>query len=254
MNQNTFWTVEQGSLGYDFRIQHHCLELGTFDIPVTRHSGAGTENFPHNALTEGSPLHARLIKIFGEVVANEILYAVLNISGNPVINKKKNAEHALKDWLDTIPEDATMLLPWDNGLKDLPYSGGDFSKLESIGLKHVDVNDAFILQDFSSGKELGIVPKFYPFHYGSTDQTRVLALYHELYIFSGDRMIEPFANMSAHWKVLDSELTRPYLTKDKIYLRFCPHRYLTDQGVFLLELDHSGKILGKRTLSAPVKY
>lgn len=250
MALKTSWSIESGNIGHTFRIDQHGLYWDSYDVPETRHSGGGSQHYPHSDLSLGSALYMQLASCFGESAAKEMVYSVENMNESPELAKKRIAKEKSEEWISKIPENTSLPIPWkEPALQAFEYSGGNFSVLENLGLKLTEEKEIFSLIDIPSQKTLLQVPRFHPFNYGHVNQTRVICLYQYLYFLLPDKAVVPFENISEHWKTLDSEITLPYLNEEFIYVRFNIDRLQKDMGDYIIQLDHQGKIVGKRTLT-----
>jgi hypothetical protein len=180
-----------------------------------------------------------------------MLYAVEHMNEDPALVKKTVAKKKTEEWLSTIPENAALPIPWkDATLIACEYSDAKYADLQKVDIALTEENGVFTLVDIPSQKILLQTPRFHPFNYGRVNQTRVICLYQHLFILQADEAFVPFDNMSEQWKVLDSEITLPYLSEEFIYVRFNLDRLQKELGDYVIQLDHEGKILGKRTINS----
>lgn len=250
MSINTYWSVQEGSIGHDIRIFHDRIQWSSYDIPETRHSGGGSQDYALGDLYKGSPLYLRLVPCFGEAKVGEMLFALGHPEESPEIMLKRNAKALCLEWLNNIPESISVPSePWADkeNVTAGDYSGGDFSAAETIGIKILPEKPYFKLSDLSSQKQLAEVLPFFPFHYGMRNGVRIICTYQELIILHSDKALLPFSSVSQAWKDLQSEISLPYISDQHIYVRLCLDRLVSYLGDFIIQLDYEGNILGKRT-------
>ncbi|MCU0393361.1 MAG: hypothetical protein MUE81_19790 [Thermoflexibacter sp.] len=114
MNIKTFWSVQAGSIGHDIRILPDTIQWSSYDIPETRHSGGGSQNYAYGDLYAESPLYHRLVSCFGEKDVEEMLFSIGRTEENPELVLKRKAKKLCEEWLDSIPESASIPSePWN---------------------------------------------------------------------------------------------------------------------------------------------
>lgn len=261
---NKSWSVEMPTVGHCLILKRNELCWSSYDLPSTSHSSGGENTYPLASFTQDSKLYLEVVQVFGISVAQEVLDAVTDASSDPDFKEEHSAESLLKDWLQSLPEEVNLELPWTKGVPSFPNNCGDDQELEKINIladriKVSEYDTNLRLTDRPTRNVLKEIAYDNSIQFAYLDKSnnplRVVMTRQHFIVIIGKltdlnfEVLCPLEFLLPTWKTLYCELNTIFAYEGYLLLRFWANRIQSSKGDFLLKFDlNSLRFTAKRTI------
>lgn len=261
---NKSWSVEMPTIGHCLVLKRNELCWSSYDLPSTSYSSGGEDSHPLASFTQDSKLYLEVVQVFGISVAQEVLRAVNNASADSDFKKENSAESVLKDWIQSLPEESNLELPWTKSVLSFPNNCGQDQELEKINIvadrikvSEYDTNLRFTDRPTQKVLKEIVYDNSIQFAYFDkiNNPVRILMARQHFIVIIGKltdldfKVLCPLEFLLPTWETLYCELNNIFSYEDHVILRFQADRIQSSKGDFLLKFDlNSLSLIAKKTI------